>query len=34
MKRYNTGAVCISFKHYMADLSCRVKEIGKLVDHG
>ena len=34
MKRFNTTAVCIPSKHYMVDLSERVKEIKKLVDDG
>ena len=34
MKEFNTTAVCIPSKHYMVDLSERVKEIKKLVDDG
>ena len=34
MKRFNTTAVCIPSKHYMVDLSDRVKKIRKLVDAG
>ena len=34
MKCFNTTAVCIPSKHYMVDLSERVKEIKKLVDEG
>ena len=34
MKSFNTTAVCIPSKHYMVDLSERVKEIKKLVDDG
>ena len=34
MKQFNTTAVCILSKHYMVDLSDRVKEIKKLVDAG
>ena len=34
MKQFNTTAVCIPSKHYMVDLSERVKEIKKLVDGG
>ena len=34
MKRFNTTAVCIPSKHYMVDLSERVREIKKLVDAG
>ena len=34
MKVFNTTAVCIPEKHYMVDLSERVKEIKKLVDAG
>ena len=34
MKVFNTTAVCIPEKHYMVDLSERVKEIRKLVDDG
>ena len=34
MKAFNTTAVCIPEKHYMVDLSERVKEIKKLVDAG
>ena len=34
MKLFNTTAVCVPAKHYMVDLSERVKEIKKLVDDG
>ncbi len=34
MKVFNTTAVCVPSKHYMVDLSGRVKEIRKLVDAG
>ena len=34
MKAFNTTAVCIPEKHYMVDLSERVKEIKELVDAG
>ena len=34
MKEFNTTAVCIPSKHYMVDLSERVKEIKKLIDNG
>ena len=34
MKVFNTTAVCIPSKHYMVDLSERLKEIKKLVDDG
>ena len=34
MKEFNTTAVCIPAKHYMVDLSERVKEIKKMVDAG
>lgn len=34
MKKFNTTAVCIPSKHYMVDLSERVKEIKRLVDDG
>ena len=34
MKSFNTTAVCVPSKHYMVDLSERVKEIKKLVDDG
>ncbi|MBO5551096.1 MAG: AAA-like domain-containing protein [Lachnospiraceae bacterium] len=34
MKQFNTTAVCIPSKHYMVDLSERVKEIKGLVDAG
>ncbi len=34
MKRFNTTAVCIPSKHYMVDISERVKEIKALVDTG
>jgi len=34
LKVFNTTAVCIPEKHYMVDLSERVKEIKKLVDAG
>lgn len=33
-KTFNTTAVCIPSKHYMVDLSERVREIKKLVDDG
>jgi len=34
MKEFNTTAVCIPSKHYMVDLSERVKEIRKLINAG
>jgi len=34
MKKFNTTAVCIPSKHYMVDLSERVREIKRLVDDG
>ncbi len=34
MKRFNTTAICIPSKHYMVDLTDRVREIKKLVDEG
>ncbi|MBR1628689.1 MAG: AAA family ATPase, partial [Lachnospiraceae bacterium] len=34
MKKFNTTAVCIPSKHYMVDLSDRVREIKKMVDEG
>ncbi len=34
MKCFNTTGVCIPEKHYMVDLTERVKEIKKLVDNG
>ena len=34
MKEFNTTAICVPSKHYMVDLSDRVKEIKKLVDAG
>lgn len=34
MKKFNTTAVCIPSKHYMVDLSGRVKAIKQLVDDG
>ena len=34
VKEFNTTAVCIPSKHYMVDLTERVKEIKKLVDAG
>ena len=34
LKSFNTTAVCIPDKHYMVDLSERVKEIRRLVDAG
>ena len=34
MKEFNTTAVCIPEKHYMVDLSERLKDIKKLVDAG
>ena len=34
MKEFNTTAVCIPAKHYMVDLTERVKEIKKMVDAG
>ena len=32
VKEFNTTAVCIPSKHYMVDLSGRMKEIKKLID--
>lgn len=34
LKAFNTTAVCIPSKHYMVDLSERVKEIRAMVDDG
>ena len=34
MKVFNTTAVCVPAKHYMVDLTERVKQIRKLVDDG
>ena len=34
MKEFNTTAVCTPDKHYMVDISERVREIKKLVDAG
>ena len=34
MKKFNTTAVCIPSKHYMVNLSERVKAIRQLVDEG
>ena len=34
MREFNTTAVCIPSKHYMVDLTERVREIKKLVDAG
>ena len=34
MKKFNTTAVCIPSKHYMVDISERVRDIEKLVDDG
>ena len=34
MKSFNTTVVCVPTKHYMVDISERVKEIRKLVDSG
>ncbi|MBQ6744031.1 MAG: AAA-like domain-containing protein [Acidaminococcaceae bacterium] len=34
MKEFNTTAVCIPAKHYMVDITERVKEIKKLIDAG
>lgn len=34
MKKFNTTAVCVPSKHYMVDLSERVKAIRQLVDDG
>lgn len=34
MKKFNTTAVCIPSRHYMADVSGKVQEIKKLVDDG
>ena len=34
MKEFNTTGKCIPSKHYMVDLSERVREITKLVDAG
>lgn len=34
MKKFNTTSVCIPSRHYMADLSGKVREIRKLIDDG
>ena len=34
MKKFNTTAICIPEKHYMVDITERVKEIKELVDEG
>lgn len=34
MRKFNTTAVCVPSKHYMVDITERVKEIKKLVDEG
>ena len=34
MKAFNTAAVCIPSKHYMVDITERVKQIKKMVDAG
>ena len=34
MKKFNTTAICVPAKHYMVDLSERVREIKKYVDDG
>ena len=34
MKEFNTTAVCIPSKHYMVDISDKVREIRKMVDAG
>ncbi len=34
MKEFNTTAVCVPSKHYMVDISDKVREIKKLVDAG
>ncbi|MBQ3683951.1 MAG: AAA family ATPase [Succinimonas sp.] len=34
MKKFNTTGVCITSKHYMADISEKAQEIKKLVDDG
>ncbi|XME02905.1 AAA-like domain-containing protein [Lachnospiraceae bacterium C1.1] len=34
MKRFNTTSICIPEKHYMVDLSERVREIKRFVDDG
>lgn len=34
MKKFNITAVCIPEKHYMVDLSERVKEIKQIIDEG
>ena len=34
MKKFNTTAVCVPSKHYMVDLSERIKEIKKMIDAG
>ena len=34
MKRFNTTGTCYPYKHYMVDLTERVREIRKMVDQG
>lgn len=34
MKRFNTTGLCIPEKHYMADISGKIKEISEMVDNG
>ena len=34
MKEFNTTAVCLPEKHYMVDISDKVRDIKKLVDAG
>lgn len=32
-KRFNTTGVCVSRKHYMVDISNKLKEIEELIDN-
>lgn len=34
MKKFNTTGVCIPEKHYMADVSKKIKEIKRMVESG
>lgn len=33
-KRFNTNGICFPNKHYMVDLTSRLKEIRTLIDNG
>lgn len=34
MKRFNTTGLCIPEKHYMADISGKIKEISEMIVYG